>query len=104
MPFKPNLSYKRSSEYLCAAVLRGAYGEVESLLDAFRREVEASWKAAGSDQERRTIATETTELLRWARETILATRSHTQLRLIRFNRQRAYVGSPRKTDRLDLDA
>ena len=107
---KPNLSPKGpetapSGERLRAAVLRGAYREVEPILDAFRAEVEARWKAAGSDEERRIIATETTELLRWARQTILAGRSHAQLKLIRYNRERAYLApGPRKVEHLKLDA
>lgn len=80
-----------ASNRLRAAVAAGAYGEVERLLDVYRREVEQLWHATPEQAQRQAIAREVTSLLRWSRYAILAARAHTQSKLIQFRRQHAYT-------------
>jgi hypothetical protein len=95
----------KTAERLRSAAASGAYSEVEALLDAYRQEVEASWKSAGTLGERRAISIEVTGLLQWVRHTILAKRSHTQSRLIHLTRRNAYATcGTRKPAHLQLDA
>jgi len=93
-----------TADRLRAAVTAGAYWEVDQLLCVYRREVEATWKTTRSKEKRREIATEVTTLLQWARNSILASRSHTQSRVIEFSRQGAYSPAMSKVDQLELDA
>jgi len=82
-----------TAELLHGAVAAGDYREVERLLDLYRGEVEACWKAATSAEERQQISRDVTVLLGWARQTILAARAHAQRKLIHLTRQSAYVSA-----------
>jgi hypothetical protein len=75
------------------AIAAGAFFQAEELLECYRHEVEAAWKAAASAAERRTISLEVTAVLEWARLATLVSRSHAQSKLILLNRENAY--SPR---------
>ena len=92
-----------TADRLRAAVASGSYGEVDRLLDVYRREVEQEWHAAAAE-ERQAIAREVTGVLQWARHTILAARSHTQSKLIQFRRQHAYAPAGASVRGFDLDA
>jgi len=80
-------------DLLRGAVTAGDYREMERLLEVYRGEVEVSWKASASVDERQAMAKEVTSVLAWARETILAGRAHSQRKLIHLTRQSAYVGA-----------
>ncbi len=86
------------------AVSAGAFSEAEQLLETYRRDVEASWNAATSDEQRLAIATEVSEVFEWARTATLAARSHTQRKLILLRRESAYTPSIRKNEVLNLNA
>jgi hypothetical protein len=86
------------------AVSAGAFLEAEQLLERYRRDVEASWHTAASDDQRLAIATEVSEVFEWARITTLAERSHTQRKLILLGRESAYTPSLSKNEVLHLDA
>lgn len=86
------------------AVAAGAFSEAEQLLESYRREVEASWKAATSDDTRLAIATEVCEVFEWARTATLAARSHTQRKLILLSRECAYAPGIHSNEVLHLDA
>ena len=88
---------------LRAAVSTGAFREAETLLDTYRAEVEASWHAASSPEQRAAIHAEVTALLRWARNATLASRSHTHAKIIQLSRRRAYTGTLHTIDGLKLD-
>lgn len=83
MPSKP------TTERLQFAVAAGNYPEVERLLTQYRGEVESRWHSSSKEQ-RQVIAAEATNLLVWVRHTILAARSHAQLKHGQFVRQSAY--------------
>jgi hypothetical protein len=87
-----------------SAVSAGAYPEAEQLLESYRRDVEASWHAATSDQQRLAIATEVSEVFEWARTATLAARSHTQRKLILLSRESAYTPGIDTSEALHLDA
>ena len=78
-------------ERLRAAVSTGDYRQLDQLLDVYRLEVEASWKAAVTPEERRAISLEVTGLLGWARHAILAARAHAKGKLLQFRRRSAYA-------------
>jgi hypothetical protein len=86
------------------AVSAEAFSEAEQLLEMYRREVEVSWNAATSDDERLAIATEVSDVFEWARAATLAARSHTQRKLILLRRESAYTPSIRKKALLSLNA
>jgi hypothetical protein len=86
------------------AVSAGAFSEAERLLEMYRRDVEASWKAATSEEEQQAISTEVGSTLEWARTATFAARSHTQRKLILLRRESAYTPSIRKNEVLNLDA
>jgi hypothetical protein len=86
------------------AVSAGAFPEAEQLLENYRRDVEMSWKAASSDEQRLVIATEVSSTLEWARTATLAARSHTQRKLILLRRESAYTPSICKNEVLNLNA
>jgi len=86
------------------AVSAGAFPEAEQLLESYRREVEASWNAATSDDARLAIATEVSEVFEWARTATLAARSHTQRKLILLRRDSAYTPGIRQNEVLHIDA
>jgi hypothetical protein len=86
------------------AVSAGAFPEAEQLLERYRRDVEVSWEAATSEDQRLTIAKEVSSTLEWARTATLAARSHTQRKLILLRRESAYTPSICKSDMLNLNA
>src|SRR5438105_14625455 len=81
----------RTSDSLHAAIQSGAWSTAQELLAAFRAEVEASWRAAATEQERRAIAENVTSFLQWARAMTITSRGHPQTRLNRLNRRNAYT-------------
>jgi hypothetical protein len=97
------MSPTKVSSQIRAAVASGAYGEVERLLEIYRREVEQLWHATPEQAQRQAIAKEVTSLLRWARYAILAARAHTQTKLIQFRRQHAYTPSGSRSRGIYLD-
>ena len=86
------------------AVSAGAFPEAEQLLERYRRDVEVSWEAAASDDQRLTIAKEVSSTLEWARTATLAARAHTQRKLILLRRESAYTPSICENDGLNLNA
>ena len=86
------------------AVSAGAFPEAEQLLERYRRDIEVSWEAATSDDQRLTIAKEVSSTLEWARAATLVARSHTQRKLILLRRESAYMPSIRNNDGLNLNA
>jgi hypothetical protein len=86
------------------AVSAGAFAEAEQLLEAYRRDVEACWNAATSDDTRLAIVTEVSEVFEWARTATLVARSHTQRKLILLSRESAYAPGLGNTEGLHLDA
>jgi hypothetical protein len=73
------------------AVSAEEFAEAEQFLEAYRRDVESSWNAATSDEQRLAIATEVSATFEWARTVTLAARSHTQRKLILLSRESAYT-------------
>jgi len=53
----------KTSDRLHAAIQTGAWSTAQDLLASFRLEVEASWRAAATEQERRTISQNVTGFL-----------------------------------------
>lgn len=86
------------------AVAAGAFAEAEQLLESYRRDVEACWNAATTDEQRLAIAMEVSEVFEWARTATLVARSHTQRKLILLSRESAYTPSLGNTEVLHLDA
>lgn len=82
----------RISDHLHAAIRSGAWSTAQELLAEFRLEVETSWRAAATDEERRTISQDVTSFLQWARAMTITSREHAQDRLNRLNRRHAYAG------------
>ncbi len=72
-----------------AAIIAGNYAAAQRLLGQLRNEVENAWPGA-TPEDRRSIASQVLELLSWARQTVVARRSHTQRRLLQFARHNAY--------------
>ena len=87
-----------------SAVSSGEFSEAEEHLELYRREVEASWHAATSDEQRLAIAWEVSETFAWARAATLAARSHAQRKLILLRRESAYTPSLRNNEILNLNA
>jgi hypothetical protein len=87
-----------------SAVSAGAFSEAEQFLELYRRDVEASWHAATSDDQRLAIAMEVSEVFEWARTATLSARSHTQRKLILLRREAAYAPSIHKNELLNLNA
>ena len=81
----------KTSDQLHAAIQRGAWSTAQDLLAEFRLEVEASWRAAASEQERRALSQNVSSFLQWARAMTLTSREHAQSRLNRLNRRHAYA-------------
>jgi len=86
------------------AVSAGAFSEAEQFLESYRREVESSWNAAASDDQRLAIAMDVRATFEWARITTLAVRSHTQRKLILLSRDSAYAPSLSNQELLHLEA
>jgi hypothetical protein len=82
-------------ELLRSAVSSGAYPEAERLLGVYRGEMQASWEATTSSEQRAAIAAEVGEVLEWARTATLVARSHTQRKLIHLARRNAYAADSR---------
>ena len=94
----------RTSDHLHAAIQSGAWSTAQELLAAFRAEVEMSWRAAATEQERRAIADNVTGFLEWARAMTIVSREHAQTRLNRLNRRHAYAGPNPSNPYRGLDA
>ena len=94
----------RTSDSLHAAIQSGAWSTAQELLAAFRAEVEASWRAAATEQERRAISENVTSFLQWARAITITSREHTQDRLNRLNRSHAYAAPNPSNPYRGLDA
>ena len=94
----------RPSDHLHAAIQAGAWSTAQELLTAFRAEVETSWRAAATEQERRAISHSVTGLLQWARAMTITSREHAQTRLNRLNRRNAYAGPNPSNPYHGLDA
>lgn len=80
-----------------AAIGAGDYDTADRLLAALRSQMEESWPDADSGQ-RQAVAQQVLELLSWARQTVLARRSHAQRRLLQMNCNRAYLPSRSAAD------
>ncbi len=83
---------RRTSDRLHAAIQSGSWSTAQDLLAAFRLEVEASWRAATTEQERRALSQNVTGFLQWARAMTITSREHANDRLNRLNRRNAYAG------------
>lgn len=94
----------RTKDNLHAAIQSGAWSTAQELLTAFRLEVEASWHAAASEQERRAISENVTSFLQWARAMTLTSREHARGKLTRLNRRHAYAGPQAPNPYRGLDA
>src|SRR3954469_11615896 len=95
---------RRTSDQLHSAIQNGAWSTAQELLAAFRLEVEMSWRAAATDQERRAISENVTGFLQWARVMTITSREHAQDRLNRLNRRHAYAGPNPSNPYRGLDA
>jgi hypothetical protein len=94
----------KTSDHLHAAIQSGAWSTAQELLGTFRLEVEASWRSAATEQERRAISESVTGFLQWARAMTITSREHTQTRLNRLNRRHAYTGPNPANPYRGLDA
>jgi hypothetical protein len=92
------------TDRLHAAIQTGAWSTAQELLASFRVEVEASWRAAATEQERHAISENVTGFLQWARAMTLTSREHTHDRLNRLNRRHAYAGPGSSNPYRGLDA
>jgi hypothetical protein len=81
----------KTSDRLHAAIQSGAWSTAQELLASFRLEVETSWRAAATEQERRDISRSVTGFLQWARAMTLTSREHTHDHLNRLERRHAYA-------------
>jgi hypothetical protein len=95
---------RRTTDHLHAAIQSGAWSTAQELLATFRLEVEASWRAAATEEERRAISQNVTGFLQWARAMTITSREHTQDRLNRLNRRHAYAGPNPANPYRGLDA
>ena len=95
---------RRTSDQLHSAIQRGAWSTAQELLAAFRLEVETSWRAAATEQERRAISQNVTGFLQWARAMTITSREHTQDRLNGLNRRHAYAAAAPANPYHGLDA
>jgi hypothetical protein len=84
--------HPKTTDRLQAAIQTGAWSTAQDLLASFRLEVEASWRAAATEQERRAISHNVTGFLQWARAMTITSREHAHSRLNRLNRRNAYAG------------
>ena len=99
-----DLTTYRLWDNLYAAIQSGAWSTAQELLAAFRLEVEASWRAAATEQERRDISQNVTGFLQWARAMTVTSRAHAQSRVNRLNRRHAYAGPTAPNPYHGLDA
>jgi len=82
----------RTRDNLNTAIRSGSWSTAQELLGVFRLEVEASWRAAASEQERRVISENVTGFLQWARAMTITSREHARTRLNGLQRRHAYAG------------
>ena len=82
----------RTSDRLHAAIQTGAWSTAQDLLASFRLEVEASWRSAASEQERRVISENVSGFLQWARAMTITSREHASTRLNGLKRRHSYAG------------
>jgi hypothetical protein len=94
----------RTWDNLHAAIQSGAWSTAQELLASFRLEVEASWRAAATEQERRVISQNVTGFLQWARAMTITSRAHAHSRLNHLNRRNAYAGPHPSNPYHGLDA
>ena len=94
----------KTNDRLHAAIQTGAWSTAQDLLASFRLEVEASWRAAATEQERRTISQNVTGFLEWARAMTLTSREQTHAHLNRLERRHAYAGPESSNPYRGLDA
>jgi hypothetical protein len=94
----------RTSDRLHAAIQSGAWSTAQDLLTMFRQEVEESWRAAKTEQERRVISQNVTGFLEWARAMTLTSRAHAADSLNRLSRRHAYAGVSPENPHRGLDA
>jgi len=94
----------KTSDRLHAAIQRGAWSTAQDLLASFRLEVEASWRAAATESERRAISRDVTSFLEWARAMTLTSREHTHAQLSRLGRRQAYASPNPSNPYRGLDA
>lgn len=95
---------RKLTDRLHAAIQTGAWSTAQELLASFRVEVETSWRAAATEQERRDISENVTGFLQWARAMTVTSREHANDRLNRLNRRHAYAGSYPSNPYRGLDA
>lgn len=95
---------RKLTDRLHAAIQTGAWSTAQELLASFRLEVEASWRTAATEQERRDISQNVTGFLQWARAMTLTSREHAHSRLGRLNRRHAYAGPHSPNPYRGLDA
>jgi hypothetical protein len=95
---------RRTSDQLHSAIQNGAWSTAQELLAAFRLEVETSWRAAATEQERRAISENVTGFLQWARAMTITSREHASDRLNRLSRRHAYAGPAVSNPYQGLDA
>jgi hypothetical protein len=81
----------KTSDRLHAAIQSGAWSTAQDLLASFRLEVEASWHAAATEQERRALSHSVTGFLQWARAMTVTSREHAHADLTRLERRHAYA-------------
>jgi hypothetical protein len=94
----------RTWDNLHAAIQSGAWSTAQDLLTAFRLEVETSWRAASTEEERHAISQNVTGFLQWARAMTITSREHAQDRLNRLSRRHAYAGPSSANPYRGLDA
>jgi len=95
---------RKLTDRLHAAIQTGAWSTAQELLASFRLEVEASWRAAATEQERRDISHNVTGFLQWARAMTITSREHTRTRLNGLQRGHAYTGPRPSNPYRGLDA
>src|ERR1051325_8064469 len=81
----------RTSSHRPAGFQAGAWRTAQDLLARFRQEVEESWRAAKTEQERHVISRDVTGFLEWARAMTLTSRAQAAGKLRSLSRQRAYA-------------
>ena len=94
----------RTSDRLHAAIQSGAWSTAQDLLAAFRLEVEASWRAATTEQERRPSLPKRTGFLQWARAMTITSRAACADSLNRLSRRHAYAGPSLENPHRGMDA
>jgi hypothetical protein len=94
----------KTSDRLHAAIQTGAWSTAQELLASFRVEVEAAWRTAATEQERRALSQNVTGFLEWARAMAMTNRAHAQAHLHRLNRRHAYAGPNPSNPYHGLDA